>query len=145
MPWIFSLAFPIHIDIYIGSIPHCAKEFQIYTLLIWPYTEISFKIQKPENPTRVLRLVGVTGFEPAASCSQMCVGTFKRHSAALFGPFLCSGSLSLTLFCPACFKQNFLLLGWVWDWILYIKRSSVRGEQKRQAESPQRGRRKCAA
>ena len=76
---------------------------------------------------------------------QMCVGTFKRHSAALFGPFLCSGSLSLTLFCPACFKQNFLLLGWVWDWILYIKRSSVRGEQKRQAESPQRGRRKCAA
>ena len=60
MPWIFSLAFPIHIDIYIGSIPHCAKEFQIYTLLIWPYTEISFKIQKTENPTRVLRLVGVS-------------------------------------------------------------------------------------
>lgn len=50
MPWIFSLAFPIHIDIYIGSIPHCAKEFQIYTLLIWPYTEISFKIQKNGEP-----------------------------------------------------------------------------------------------
>ena len=50
MPWIFSLAFPIHIDIYIGSIPHCAKEFQIYTLLIWPYTEISFKIQKTGEP-----------------------------------------------------------------------------------------------
>lgn len=44
------MAFPIHIDIYIGSIPHCAKEFQIYTLLIWPYTEISFKIQKTGEP-----------------------------------------------------------------------------------------------
>ena len=61
-----------------------------------------------------------------ASRTQTCVGTFRRHSAALFGPFRRSGNSSLTLFCPACFKQNFLLLGWVWDWILYIKRSAVR-------------------
>ena len=31
-------------------------------------------------------------------CSQMCAGTFSRHSTALFGPFLCLGSSSLTLF-----------------------------------------------
>ena len=75
--------------------------------------------------------------ELPASCSQTCVGTFRRHSAALFGPFLCSGSLSLTLFGPACFKQNFLLLGWVWDWILYIKRCSARFEEQWRAGSPQ--------
>ena len=71
-------------------------------------------------------LVRVGRLELPASCSQMCVGTFSRHSFVLFGPFLCLGSSSLTLFCPACFKQNFLLLGWVWDWILYIKRSAAR-------------------
>ena len=78
--------------------------------------------QKASGIYRFDFVVGVGKLELPASCSQMCVGTFKRHSAALFGPFLCSGSLSLTLFCPACFKQNFLLLGWVWDWILYIKK-----------------------
>ena len=71
-------------------------------------------------------MVRVGRLELPASCSQTCVGTFRRHSAALFGPFRRSGNSSLTLFCPACFKQNFLLLGWVWDWILYIKRSAVR-------------------
>ena len=75
------------------------------------------------------RVIRVIGFEPAASCSQTCVGTFRRHSAALFCPFRRSGNSSLALFRPACFKQNFLLLGWVWDWILYIKRSAVRGER----------------
>ena len=90
-------------------------------------------------------MVGMTGFEPAASCSQTCVGTFKRHSAALFGPFRRSGNSSLALFCPACFKQNFLLLGWVWDWILYIKRSAVRAGDDSRARPPQRGRKKCVA
>ena len=61
-------------------------------------------------------------------CSQMCVGTFSRHFSALFGPFLCLGSSSLTLFCPACFKKPFRLLGFVWDWILCIKRCSARFE-----------------
>ena len=64
--------------------------------------------------------------ELPASCSQMCVGTFSRHSSVLFGPFLCLGSSSLTLFCPACFKKLFRLLGFVWDWILCIKRCSAR-------------------
>ena len=63
-----------------------------------------------------------------ATRSQMCVGTFSRHFSALFGPFLCLGSSSLTLFCPACFKKPFRLLGFVWDWILCIKRCSARFE-----------------
>ena len=57
---------------------------------------------------------------------QTCVRTFKQHSAALFDAFRCSASSSLELFCPACFKKIFRLLGFVWDWILYIKRCSVR-------------------
>ena len=61
-----------------------------------------------------------------ASRSQTCVRTFKQHSAALFDAFCCSASSSLELFCPACFKKIFRLLGFVWDWILYIKRCSVR-------------------
>ncbi|WP_302778179.1 hypothetical protein, partial [Anaerotruncus colihominis] len=56
---------------------------------------------KPEQSGLCSGVVEVTGFEPAASWSQMCVGTFNRYSTALFGPFLCSGSSSLTLFCPA--------------------------------------------
>ena len=87
------------------------------------------------------RVIRVIGFEPAASCSQTCVGTFRRHSAALFCPFRRSGNSSLALFRPACFKQNFLLLGWVWDWILYIKRSAVRGEGQTIAERAQEMRR----
>lgn len=82
-------------------------------------------------------LVRVERFERSAPWTQTCVGTFKRHSIALFGPFRRSGNSSLTLFCPACFKQNFLLLGWVWDWILYIKRCSARVEGQWQAGSPQ--------
>lgn len=66
-------------------------------------------------PLSVKILVGVKGLEPPASCSQMCVGTFRRHSFVLFGPFLCLGSSCLTLFCPACFKKPFRLLGFVWD------------------------------
>lgn len=75
--------------------------------------------------------------ELPTSCSQMCVGTFSRHSSVLFGPFLCLGSSSLELFCPACFKKPFRLLGFVWDWILCIKRCSARFEGQWQAGSPQ--------
>ena len=76
---------------------------------------------------------GFPGFPRAtartwASRSQMCVGTFSWHSTALLGAFLCFGSSSLTLFRPACFKKTFRLLGFVWDWILCIKRCSARGE-----------------
>ena len=118
--------------------------------------------EKPPIQAVFLRkMVRVTGFEPAASCSQsrratncatpgyevvgglgvfsqMCVGTFSRHSSVLFGPFLCLGSSSLTLFCPACFKKPFRLLGFVWDWILCIKRCSARFEGEMTDQSPQR-------
>ena len=67
----------------------------------------------------------------------MCVDAFSQHSAALFGPFLCLGSSSLTLFCPACFKKPFRLLGFVWDWILCIKRCSARFEGAMVGQSPQ--------
>ena len=86
---------------------------------------------------------GFRGFPRAAartwaSRSQMCVGTFSRHFTALFGPFLCLGSSSLKLFCPACFKKPFRLLGFVWDWILCIKRCSARFEGEMTDQSPQR-------
>ena len=81
-----------------------------------------------------------------ASRSQMCVGTFSWHSTALFGAFLCFGSSSLTLFCPACFKKTFRLLGFVWDWILCIKRCSARFEGIMTGQLPQEEwRRKCVA
>ena len=84
------------------------------------------------------KLVRVGRLELPASCSQMCVGTFSWHSTALFGPFLCLGSSSLKLFCPACFKKPFRLLGFVWDWILCIKRYSAQFEGQWQGKLPQR-------
>ena len=82
-------------------------------------------------------LVRRVGFECLGMQSQMCVGTFSRHSTALFDPFHCSANSSLELFCPACFKKPFRLLGFVWDWILCIKRCSARFEGQWQAGSPQ--------
>ena len=79
-----------------------------------------------------------TSARTRASRSQMCVVTFNRYSTALFGPFLCLGSSSLTLFCPACFKKPFRLLGFVWDWILCIKRCSAQFEGQWQSKLPQR-------
>lgn len=87
-------------------------------------------------PIALLVLAQVVGLEPTAPCSQMCVVTFSRHSSVLFGPFLCLGSSSLTLFCPACFKKPFRLLGFVWDWILCIKRCSARVEGEMTGQSP---------
>ena len=81
-------------------------------------------------------LVRVGRLELPASCSQMCVVTFSRHSSVLFGPFLCLSSSSLELFCPACFKKPFRLLGFVWDWILCIKRCSARVEGEMTGQSP---------
>lgn len=107
--------------------------------------EIISKIARPltmQKPSGVKTpkgfLVRVARLELAASCSQMCVGTFSRHFTALFGPFLCLGSSSLKLFCPACFKTPFRLLGFVWDWILCIKRCSARFEGEMTDQSPQR-------
>ena len=84
------------------------------------------------------KMVRVGRLELPASCSQMCVGTFSRHFSALFGPFLCLSSSSLELFCPACFKKPFRLLGFVWDWILCIKRCSAQFEGQWQSKLPQR-------
>ena len=70
--------------------------------------------------------------------SQMCVGTFKRHSAALFGPFCSPAPSSLVLFCPACFKKKSRLLGFVWDGILYIKSASDRVYIQQRVLLPQR-------
>ena len=95
--------------------------------------------EKPPFQAVFLRkMVRVGRLELPASCSQMCVGTFSRHSSVLFGPFLCLGSSSLTLFCPACFKKPFRLLGFVWDWILCIKRYSAQFEGQWQGKLPQR-------
>lgn len=66
-----------------------------------------FAEKPPKQAVFLQNLVGVRGLGPRASCSQTCVGTFRRHSAALFGPFQRSGNSSLTLFRPACFKQTF--------------------------------------
>ena len=66
---------------------------------------------KNVRKTDLIHMVRVGRLELPASCSQTCVGTFSRHSTALFGPFLCLGSSFLTLFCPACFKQTFAF----WD------------------------------
>ena len=95
--------------------------------------------EKPPFQAVFLRkMVRVGRLELPASCSQMCVGTFSRHFTALFGPFLCLGSSSLKLFCPACFKKPFRLLGFVWDWILCIKRCSAQFEGQWQSKLPQR-------
>lgn len=80
------------------------------------------------------------GVRMSGNAVPMCVVTFSLHSSVLFGPFLCLGSSSLTLFCPACFKKPFRLLGFVWDWILCIKRCSARVEGEMTGQSPrQRG------
>lgn len=116
-----------------------------FALFLFIGSNLSFQ-QKEEIRTHPLQgrcssdyplLVRVGRLELPASCSQMCVGTFSRHSIALFGPFLCFGNFSLTLFRPACFKETFRLLGFVWDWILCIKRCSARFEGAMTGQSPQ--------
>ena len=106
--------------------------------------EIISKIARPltmQKPSGVKTpkgfLVRVARLELAASCTQMCVRIFNRHSTAPFDPFRCLGSSSLELFCPACFKKSFRLLGFVWDWILCIKRCSARFEGAMTGQSPQ--------
>ena len=58
--------------------------------------------------------------------SQTYVWTFRKPCYALFGAFRHSCGSSLKLFCPVHFKSCFRLLGFVWDWILYIKSASDR-------------------
>ena len=97
------------------------------------------KSYKNRLKTSVLRrfLVRVGRLELPASCSQKYVRPFKEYFCTLFNASQCSGNSSLELFCPACFKKTFRLLGFVWDWILCIKRCSARFEGQWQAGSPQ--------
>ena len=92
---------------------------------------------KNVRKTDLIHMVRVGRLELPASCSQMCVWTFSRHFTALFGPFRCLGSSSSELFYPACFKKPFRLLGFVWDWILCIKRYSAQLEGAMAGQSPQ--------
>ena len=109
-----------------------------FTLCEYPLILIRYLWKGPQNYCfEGLFLVRVGRLELPASCSQMCVWTFSQHFSALFGPFLCLGSSSLELFCPACFKKPFRLLGFVWDWILCIKRCSARFEGAMTGQSPQ--------
>lgn len=83
-------------------------------------------------------MVRVTGFEPAAWWSQTYVWTFRQNWVALFGAFRRSCGSFLKLFCPVCFRHSFRLLGFVWDWILYIKSASDRVYIQQRVFLPQR-------
>ena len=83
-------------------------------------------------------MVRVTGFEPAAWWSQTYVWTFSEGSCALFGTFRHSCGSSLELYWPVYFSHRFRLLGFVWDWILYIKSASDRVYIQQRVLLPQR-------
>ena len=68
----------------------------------------------------------ISRLEGGATCSQTYVWTFSEGSCALFGTFRHSCGSSLELYWPVYFRHRFRLLGFVWDWILYIKSASDR-------------------
>ena len=72
------------------------------------------------------RLVRREGLEFQEMGSQTYVGMFSGTSCRLFDAFHWSGTCSLKLCCPVRFRRRFRLLGFVWDWILYIKSASDR-------------------
>ena len=87
----------------------------------------TFNAEKPPKKAVFLKkVVRVTGFEPRGSCSQTYVWTFSKTCCALFGAFRHSCGSSLELYWPVYFSHRFRLLGFVWDWILYIKSASDR-------------------
>ena len=67
-------------------------------------------------------MVRMTGFEPAASCSQTCLRMFVRRFPTLFDAFRCSRPCCLALSGTLVSARCFQLMGWVRDAILYIKR-----------------------
>ena len=94
--------------------------------------------EKPPFQAVFLRkMVRVGRLELPASCSQKYVRPFKEYFCTLFNASQCSGNSSLELFCPACFKKTFRLLGFMWDWILCIKRCSAQFEGEMTGQSPQ--------
>ena len=70
--------------------------------------------------------------------SQTYVWTFGKPCCALFGAFRHSFGSSLELFCPVRFRHHFRLLGFVWDWILYIKSASDQIYLRQRVFLPQR-------
>ena len=93
-----------------------------YQFAAVPGLSSAYTVKSTDTMVRVGRL------ELPASCSQKYVRPFKEYFCTLFNASQCSGNSSLELFCPACFKKTFRLLGFMWDWILCIKRCSVRFE-----------------
>ena len=71
-------------------------------------------------------MVRVGRLERPVSWSQTYVWTFGKPCCALFGAFRHSCGSSLELYWPVYFRHRFRLLGFVWDWILYIKSASDR-------------------
>ena len=71
-------------------------------------------------------MVRVVRLERTVSWSQTYVWTFSEGSCALFGTFRHSCGSSLELYWTVYFSHRFRLLGFVWDWILYIKSASDR-------------------
>ena len=70
--------------------------------------------------------------------SQTYVWTFSEGSCALFGTFQHSCGSALELYWPVYFRHRFRLLGFVWDWILYIKSASDRVYIQHRVLLPQR-------
>ena len=83
-------------------------------------------------------LVRVVRLERTVSWSQTYVWTFRKPSCALFGAFRHSCGSFLKLFWPVYFSHRFRLLGFVWDWILYIKSASDRVYIQQRVLLPQR-------
>lgn len=83
-------------------------------------------------------MVRVVRLERTVSWSQTYVWTFGKPCCALFGAFRHSFGSSLELFCPVRFRHHFRLLGFVWDWILYIKSASDQIYLRQRVFLPQR-------
>ena len=83
-------------------------------------------------------LVRVVRLERTVSWSQTYVWTFSEGSCALFGTFRHSCGSALELYWPVYFRHRFRLLGFVWDWILYIKSASDRVYIQQRVLLPQR-------
>lgn len=83
-------------------------------------------------------MVRVVRLERTVSWSQTYVWTFSEGSCALFGTFRHSCGSSLELYWTVYFSHRFRLLGFVWDWILYIKSASDRVYIQQRVFLPQR-------
>ena len=107
------------------------KETAPWRLIIYPRKPLGWKCLKGNKQGRLFYqnnrpLVRVVRLERTVSWSQTYVWTFRQNWVALFGTFRHSCGSSLELYWPVYFRHRFRLLGFVWDWILYIKSASDR-------------------